>query len=439
MKLRLRVLSGALAQQTLSLGPEPASVGRGPGCSLRFDAEQDRTVSARHALFYLEGGRWWLRDLGSTNGTYHNGRRILQPVTVSHGDRIAFGAGGPEVEVELPGVAAAEQRAEERDPARLLWIATAIVAILLAIIAFLLLSGRRERAAWEAERAVLVARMDSVLLSGEATIRSLRGEREGLVEALEAARGQLRETRASLDAAVREGDAQRVAELRRELQERTIALERQQLAATLDFDAIEAANRHAVAMIYVEDAAGGVSTASGFAVRPDATLITAAHALRGSDGSRQPRRIGVQFADSEQVFPGTIVAVSDDSDVAVIRATNIQGGVPVISGFDLRGDTLGSGAPVVVIGFPLGGAPEAPGPRARVARPLVSSGVISDWAEDQVEIEGYGAAGASGSPIFNAHGRVIAVLFGGTRRENGEAMVYGIPAQGVVRLLDTIR
>jgi S1-C subfamily serine protease len=119
-------------------------------------------------------------------------------------------------------------------------------------------------------------------------------------------------------------------------------------------------------------------------------------------------------------------------------ATNIQGGVPVIRGFNLRGDTLGSGAPVAVIGFPLGGAPEAPGATARVVRPLVSSGVISEWRSDRVELEGYGAAGASGSPIFSADGRVIALLFGGTRRD-GTAIVYALPAEEVARLLNTLR
>lgn len=423
--------------------------------SLRFDAEQDIMVSARHALLYIEERQWWLRDLDSTNGTYHNGRRILRPVSLANGDRIAFGGGGPEVVVELPGksrrtaetTAAMDPArgdapdvpaAAEDDPARLLWIATGLVALLLVIIAFLLLSSRRERAAWDQERASILARMDSALVSGEIAIRSLRGEREGLADALEAARGQLQETRAGLDRALADGDAARVTTLRRELQERTVALERQQIAASLDFDAIEAANRHAVALVYIESESGEVSTATAFAVRPDATLITAAHAVRGADGNRRPRRIGIQFADSEQVFPGEVLSVSADRDVAVLRATNIQGGVPVIRGFNLRGDTLGSGAPVAVIGFPLGGAPEAPGATARVVRPLVSSGVISEWGSDRVELEGYGAAGASGSPIFSADGRVIALLFGGTRRD-GTAIVYALPAEAVARLLATIR
>src|SRR5690606_24642242 len=36
----------------------------------------DSTVSRRHAELTPDDGRWWLRDLGSQNGTYLNGVRI---------------------------------------------------------------------------------------------------------------------------------------------------------------------------------------------------------------------------------------------------------------------------------------------------------------------------------------------------------------------------
>ncbi|HEX7136067.1 MAG TPA: FhaA domain-containing protein [Iamia sp.] len=57
------------------------------------------TVSARHAEVVREGSTWRVVDLGSTNGTYLNGAKILPgqasaPV-LRHGDQIRLGRRGP--------------------------------------------------------------------------------------------------------------------------------------------------------------------------------------------------------------------------------------------------------------------------------------------------------------------------------------------------------
>ncbi|MBB6098646.1 hypothetical protein HNR42_002081 [Deinobacterium chartae] len=55
-------------------------------------------VSRRHAELYLEGGRWMVRDLGSTNGVFVKraqdeafGPRLTAPVALEDGDELAFG------------------------------------------------------------------------------------------------------------------------------------------------------------------------------------------------------------------------------------------------------------------------------------------------------------------------------------------------------------
>lgn len=49
-------------------------------------------VSRRHALVHAEGGaEFSLVDLGSSNGTHLNGRRVIQPVVLRHGDVIQIG------------------------------------------------------------------------------------------------------------------------------------------------------------------------------------------------------------------------------------------------------------------------------------------------------------------------------------------------------------
>lgn len=65
-------------------------VGRSANAGLRLD---DRQVSGEHATIGWTGLRWELRDLGSRNGTWADGRR-LQPgeaVGLHAGSRVAFG------------------------------------------------------------------------------------------------------------------------------------------------------------------------------------------------------------------------------------------------------------------------------------------------------------------------------------------------------------
>jgi pSer/pThr/pTyr-binding forkhead associated (FHA) protein len=52
----------------------------------------DRTVSRHHATIRHEGAFWVLVDLGSTNGTRVNGKRIDGRAVIKPGDEIGFGA-----------------------------------------------------------------------------------------------------------------------------------------------------------------------------------------------------------------------------------------------------------------------------------------------------------------------------------------------------------
>lgn len=441
----VQVLRGARAGASLSLDAEPIRVGRDPDSELRFDPEGDLEVSARHALLFRAADRWVLRDLGSTNGTFLNGRRIDADLPVHSGDRIEFGAGGPVIEVRFDAGVTVTRTQELRAQyaarhRRLGWIVAALgIALVGASVALVAVSraGRRERLAAEAERAQLHARIDSLLVQGDNALASLRGEMEGLADALRRSRAEVEEVRAALDRLPAGGGAP-AEELERQLRAATEALKRQQLAATLDFRAIERSNRRAVALVFVEAQDASVATATAFAVRPDGTLLTAAHLLAGADGSRRPRRIAVQFSDSEQFFPARLLRIAEGADIAAIAVENLIGAVPVITGFNLRADTIGAGAPVALIGFPLGGETAMPGAARSAARPLVTAGIVTAVAADRLEVRGYGAAGASGSPIFDGDGRVLGILFGG-RTENGQSVVVAAPARAATDLLERIR
>ncbi|MGW2817523.1 FHA domain-containing protein [Streptomyces sp. NPDC001415] len=69
-------------------GPYPLRIGRDPANGLRLSHE---TVSRVHAELVFQAGMWQLRDLGSTNGTCVNGRRVTGAVAVADGDQVSFG------------------------------------------------------------------------------------------------------------------------------------------------------------------------------------------------------------------------------------------------------------------------------------------------------------------------------------------------------------
>lgn len=77
-------LTGREAGRKVVVGGLPMRIGREPGSQLRL--EHSAAVSRRHALITREGSRFWLEDLGSTNGTYLNEFQIAHRVPLGHRD-----------------------------------------------------------------------------------------------------------------------------------------------------------------------------------------------------------------------------------------------------------------------------------------------------------------------------------------------------------------
>lgn len=70
------------------LGSQGAVLGRSRECDVTVD---DANVSRRHAEVRPSGGKWIVRDLGSTNGVKVNGRRIDGAQSLRPGDVIEMG------------------------------------------------------------------------------------------------------------------------------------------------------------------------------------------------------------------------------------------------------------------------------------------------------------------------------------------------------------
>ena len=78
-----------LNDQTLPLAGGENVIGRDPRCAVWVDASG---VSRRHARIVVAPEQASIEDLGSSNGTFVQGRRIARPRSLADGDRIELGA-----------------------------------------------------------------------------------------------------------------------------------------------------------------------------------------------------------------------------------------------------------------------------------------------------------------------------------------------------------
>ena len=67
---------------------DESTVGRAAGCQVALD---DSYASQLHARLYKRDGKLFVEDLGSTNGTYVNRRKVTAPVALRKGDRLQVG------------------------------------------------------------------------------------------------------------------------------------------------------------------------------------------------------------------------------------------------------------------------------------------------------------------------------------------------------------
>ena len=68
---------------------DEVTVGRAGGCGVLL--ADDTFVSQLHARVFRRDGDLFVEDLGSTNGTYLNKKKVTAPVPIRKGDKIQFG------------------------------------------------------------------------------------------------------------------------------------------------------------------------------------------------------------------------------------------------------------------------------------------------------------------------------------------------------------
>ncbi|WP_445818903.1 FHA domain-containing protein FhaB/FipA [Arthrobacter sp. G119Y2] len=82
------VTEGPLRGTTLELASSPILLGRAQEATLVLD---DDYASGRHARLFPQGSRWFIEDLGSTNGTFLGGSQLTRALPVEPGVPIRIG------------------------------------------------------------------------------------------------------------------------------------------------------------------------------------------------------------------------------------------------------------------------------------------------------------------------------------------------------------
>ncbi len=474
MKAQFKFLSGARSGHVETFSKAYLGLGRHPLSDVRFDAERDLDVSSRHAAIMAKTEGFVLQDLGSKNGTFVNGERLSGDRLLVDGDVIGFGAKGPALEFHvLTGpddrptetAAAAEAAAGRlsnpkqvvpatvppptrrpptarppRSTTAIIEMATApwrrtatvlvgMVVLVVALALFVLWKGAQDR---KTELARIRAWADSVADQAQHTAQQFQTEIQGLHDANQQSVAEIERLRRQLTDAG--SDAGTVRTLRGQLEQ---AQARQQLiagAGAVDYRAISSRNQDAVALVLVEFSETERFSGTAFAIDSQGTLVTNKHVLVGENGDKTPRRIAVKFSGSRQWFPGRYVGVSPDADLGVLRV-EIRGGTPRVQGLNRDPRSLQRGDPVAIIGYPLGlDLPMEGQGTDVVASPTLTVGTASKVLPNVVQVDGYGAPGSSGSPIFDHDGRVVAVLYGGVQESNGR-IILAVPVSFVTEYL----
>ena len=89
MSTRLVVVQGRPEGMEIPVLTPRFLVGRDPQCNLRPSSE---VVSRMHCEIIERDDALFVRDLGSTNGTFVNGKQVEQEVQLQHGDQLQVGS-----------------------------------------------------------------------------------------------------------------------------------------------------------------------------------------------------------------------------------------------------------------------------------------------------------------------------------------------------------
>jgi len=443
MRIELRILSGARAGQSEVFEKNTILVGRKPSNDLRFDIHGDLDVSGEHAQIREQGGAWFVVDNGSTNGTYVNGVPVRDEAAIRDGDIIAFGKNGPTVEVRAKGDATGKTPAIPRTGERKAGsaggrqstqerVAVAVREQTRGLKTMMWgsmigLGGLAVAAYWIGTRegGKQVAEMQRLLAQAESTSSVLRTRaRVGDTTLAMALKRQFDSLRVKAQEAASHGNEQQIAAMKVEIEQHRV---RQQGLVAMDMPAIHAANDGAVAFL-VSELDGELRGGTAFAITKDGLLVTNRHNVKSTASGAMTTRLEVQFANTTARLKAKVTRVSEDDDLALIQIEH-AGPYPTVAGINGTGDIAVGGA-LAMIGFPL--SLELPMAGNTMTTTLLP-GTASKHIPSLLQIDAFGQHGMSGSPVFDSHGLVVGVVYGGPK--DAPQIIYAVPSDRLAAFL----
>lgn len=419
---RLARLDGRPAGRLDPLRRAFTTLGTHPSCDLSLDAADYPTLAARHAAVIRAPTGWAIRDLDSESGTWVNGHRVRREQPLAPGDEIRLGESGPRFRFEIG--AGHPVPGGRRRMVLVLVAAAAVLAVWGAAVT--VGSSRRTSAA----REVLLARVDSLTR----VLATVERRESTFIARLDVAVAEAEAARAAVAA---ETGSARLDSLT-QLVDRLVAEQATLIqAARFDLAAVADTNRGAVAMLLVEHADRSVIAGTAVAVHRsgDTTwAITSRHLVVDETGV-VAQRLGLVFDRSAQVFEAILLRSHPGHDLALLRVV-IRGGTPVVRGIAVA---PAIGTPVAVITYPLGLDLASSGDwRRSGVEASTFTATVAQITPDRLMLDGYGSPGMSGSPLLNAEGYVVGIVYGGATDSNGR-LVLAVPGRAVQEFVGAIR
>lgn len=357
--------------QRIQFDAEKISVGRAPNNMLCM-GDGARRVSSHHAEITQDGDQFVLRDLGSTNGTIINGRRVVVS-ELSHDDLIEFGAGGPLVRFGI-------ENSEHEDH-----IDTLISNDLQQVQRTSGLTSKRaavhnhHAANLKKNAALIAALVGAMLLGGIGGIVASYRLRSYDAESLSYAE---------------------IAEL---------AIPAVVLIRT-EFELVDSAGQ----VVTTEARVG-----TGFVMSENGTVVTNRHVIfdweynatpPGTTGRTTKIDVVLPHHTFEDAASGEVLRLGPDKsvDVAVLRINPPS--TPAVR-LNPEISHTNPGDEVVVIGYPLG-LDLLHWTKDTTADPSLSTGTVSRVGHDFIQLNLRAYHGNSGGPVLNKKGEVIGILTG---------------------------
>lgn len=431
-------LSGSKRGKTEVFAREKLSIGTESLCELRFDPVIDKFTSSLHAEIEFKDHNFVLRDRGSQRGTFLNGELVKEVVLLHDGDLIEFGEKGPKIRFRI--------RPDEADLCKPL--------------------GEMLKDAIDLTKEQRAGR----LATAATFIREL------VWEVLTQSSTTLRVSIISIMVLFLWGiiaipyfsfqKLQRTTERIQMLEKEHIAIERERIAAERlikeyspgvcliqgTYYFVEEASGEPLTLGEGEDGFGAEPliheyTGTGFLISKDGLVLTNRHVAEPwwgkrifyppSDFKLVPRFevLRAFFPGIEKPFPLKVEKLSEEADIALIRAEVAGYDLPVLE-LDTTDRDATIGEPVVLLGYPAGlsailaklsqTAPddieifkylpflklaEALSSRGMI-RPYATQGHVTDTLPDKFIFDAQTTLGGSGGPLFNRTGKVIGVNYG---------------------------